>query len=109
MYILKTFLFKIIILEFIIINITFSQDERFFWENEYVGKPVNFYHGAAYQIPMIENETVSIQCKVRAVSEDPYIIIWDYEDFNATTSGRTVLVNNTDGDRYVRMKLFPNE
>merc|ERR1712062_327578 len=43
---------------------------------------------------------LNIECKVRAVSEDTYTIIWDYEDFNATTSGETVLVNNTAGDEY---------
>ena len=84
------------------------QDERFFWENDYVGKPVNFYHGAAYQIPVIEGETVEIKCKVRAVSEDPYTIIWDYENFNANTSGKTVLVNNTDGDEYAQDTITVN-
>merc|ERR1719479_123922 len=61
-----------------IIPITSSStttEDRFFWENDYVGKPVNFYHGAAYQIPVIEGEIVEIQCKVRAVSEDSYTII----------------------------------
>ena len=42
----------------IFLNFTASQEERFFWENDYVGKPVNFYHGAAYQIPVIEGEKV---------------------------------------------------
>ena len=79
-----------------------TQDERFFWENDYVGKPVNFYHGAAYQVPVIEDETIKIKCKVRAVSEDPYTIIWDFESFNATTTGKTILVNNTDGDMYAQ-------
>ena len=85
-----------------LISITASHEERFFWENDYVGKPVNFYHGAAYQIPVIEGEIVDIQCKVRAVSEDPYTIIWDYENFHANTTGKTVLVNNTDGDEYAQ-------
>ena len=75
-----------------------AEEDRFFWENDHVGKPVNFYHGAAYQIPVIKGEIVEIQCKVRAVSEDPYTIIWDYENFHAITTGMTVLVNNTDGD-----------
>lgn len=79
-----------------------AEEERFFWENDYVGKPVNFYHGAAYQIPVIEGERVDIQCKVRAVSEDIYTIIWDYENFHANTTGKTVLVNNTDGDEYAQ-------
>ena len=85
-----------------------TDQERFFWENDYVGKPVNFYHGAAYQIPVIEGETVEIKCKVRAVSEDPYTIIWDYENFNANTSGKTVLVNNTDGDEYAQDTITVN-
>jgi len=84
------------------------QEERFFWENDYVGKPVNFYHGAAYQIPVIEGETVDIKCKVRAVSEDPYTIIWDYENFHANTTGKTVLVNNTDGDEYAQDTITVN-
>lgn len=92
----------IIILEIILIQFAASEEERFFWENDYVGKPVNFYHGAAYQIPVIEGETVDIQCKVRAVSEDIYTIIWDYENFHANTTGKTVLVNNTDGDEYAQ-------
>ena len=96
------------ILELILINLTASQEERFFWENDYVGKPVNFYHGAAYQIPAIEGEIVEIQCKVRAVSEDPYTIIWDYENFHANTTGRTVLVNNTDGDEYAQDTITVN-
>ena len=57
---------------------------------------------------MIEGETVDIKCKVRAVSEDPYTIIWDYENFNANTSGKTVLVNNTDGDEYAQDTITVN-
>lgn len=77
-----------------------SEEDRFFWSAKYVSKPNNFYHGAPIQIPAIEGEQLDIQCKVRAVSEDTYTIIWDYENFNAITSGRTVLVNNTAGDEY---------
>ena len=96
----KIFLF--IILELISINFAANPEERFFWENEDVCKPVNFYHGAAYQIPVIEGEIVEISCKIRAVSEEPYSIIWDYENFHANTTGKTVLVNNTDGDEYAQ-------
>ena len=85
-----------------------TDQERFFWENDYVGKPVNFYHGAAYQVPVIEDETIKIKCKVRAVSEDPYTIIWDFESFNATTTGKTILVNNTDGDEYAQDTITVN-
>ena len=85
-----------------------AEEDRFFWENDYVGKPVNFYHGAAYQIPVIKGEIVGIQCKVRAVSEDPYTIIWDYENFHANTTGKTVLVNNTDGDEYAQDTITVN-
>ena len=53
----------------ILLNFVASEEERFFWENDYVGKPVNFYHGAAYQIPAIEGEIIEIQWKVRAVSD----------------------------------------
>ena len=91
-----------------LISIKASYEERFFWENDYVGKPVNFYHGAAYQIPVIKGEIVGIQCKVRAVSEDPYTIIWDYENFHANTTGKTVLVNNTDGDEYAQDTITVN-
>merc|ERR1711953_90317 len=77
-----------------------TEEDRFFWSAEFVSKPNNFYHGAPSQIPVIEGEKVEIQCKVRAVSEDPYTIIWDYENFNASTTGKTVLVNNTDGDEF---------
>ena len=87
---------------FLLVNFTASEEERFFWESDYVGKPINFYHGAAYQIPVIEGERVDIQCKVRAVSEDIYTIIWDYENFHANTTGKTILVNNTDGDEYAQ-------
>ena len=96
------------ILALILINFAASEEERFFWENEFVSKPVNFYHGAAYQIPVIEGEIVEIQCKVRAVSEDPYTIIWDYENFHANTTGKTVLVNNTDGDEFAQDTITVN-
>ena len=96
------------ILELILIKLTVSEEERFFWENDYVGKPVNFYHGAAYQIPVIEGEMVEIQCKVRAVSEDPYTIIWDFENFHANTTGKTVLVNNTAGDEFAQDTITVN-
>ena len=96
----RTILFTKLLL--ILLNFVASEEERFFWENDYVGKPVNFYHGAAYQIPVIEGDIAEIQCKVRAVSEDPYTIIWDYENFHANTTGKTVLVNNTDGDEYAQ-------
>ena len=92
----------------IILNFAASEEERFFWENEDVGKPVNFYHGAAYQIPVIEGEIVKIHCKVRAVSEHPYTIIWDFENFHANTTGKTVLVNNTDGDEYAQDTITVN-
>merc|ERR1711936_539434 len=49
---------------------------------------------------VIGGEVVEIQCKVRAVSEDRYTIIWDFENFNANTTGKTVLVNNTAGDEF---------
>ena len=81
-------------------SISTTEEDRFFWSAEYVSKPNNFYHGAPTQIPVIKGEEVDIQCQVRAVSEDTYTIIWDYEDFNAITSGKTVLVNNTAGDEY---------
>ena len=81
-------------------SLSTSEEDRFFWSAEYVSKPNNFYHGAPTQIPAIEGEEMDIECKVRAVSEDTYTIIWDYEDFNAVTSGKTVLVNNTAGDEY---------
>merc|ERR1712183_973238 len=81
-------------------SLSTSEEERFFWSAEFVSKPNNFYHGAPSQIPVIGGEVVDIQCQVRAVSEDPYTIIWDYENFNATTTGKTVLVNNTAGDEY---------
>jgi len=77
-----------------------TEEDRFFWSAKYVSKPNNFYHGAPIQIPAIEGEQLDIQCKVRAVSEDTYTIIWDYENFNAITTGKTVLVNNTAGDEY---------
>ena len=77
-----------------------TEEDRFFWSAEFVSKPNNFYHGAPSQIPVIGGEKVEIQCKVRAVSEDPYLIIWDFENFNANTTGKTVLVNNTDGDEF---------
>merc|ERR1712183_909265 len=89
-------------------DLTGGEEERFFWENEDVGKPVNFYHGAAYQIPVIEGEIVKIDCKVRAVSEDPYTIIWDFENFHANTTGKTVLVNNTDGDEFAQDTITVN-
>merc|ERR1719225_824435 len=79
-----------------------TEEDRFFWSAEFVSKPNNFYHGAPSQIPVIGGEKVDIQCKVRAVSEDPYTIIWDFENFNANTTGKTVLVNNTDGDEYAQ-------
>ena len=97
----RTILFTKLLL--ILLNFVASEEERFFWENDYVGKPVNFYHGAAYQIPVIEGDIAEIQCKVRAVSEDPYTIIWDSENFHANTTGKTVLVNNTDGDEYAQI------
>jgi len=100
----KFFLYAI--MEFILIAA--YEEERFFWANDYVGKPVNFYHGAAYQIPVIEDEIVEIQCKVRAVSEDSYTIIWDYEHFHANTTGKTVLVNNTNGDEYAQDTITVN-
>merc|ERR1712183_331038 len=81
-------------------SLSTSEEERFFWSAEFVSKPNNFYHGAPSQIPVIGGEEVEIQCQVRAVSEDPYTIIWDYENFNATTTGKTVLVNNTAGDEF---------
>merc|ERR1719411_1479352 len=93
---------------FILFDFAASEEDRFFWVNNYVGKPVNFYHGAAYQIPVIEGETVDIKCKVRAVSEDPYTIIWDYENFHANTTGRTVLVNNTAGDEFAQDTITVN-
>merc|ERR1712119_165073 len=77
-----------------------AEEERFFWSAEFVSKPDNYYHGAPSQIPVIGGEVVDIQCQVRAVSEDPYTIIWDYEYFNATTTGKTILVNNTAGDEF---------
>jgi len=89
-------------------NVRSPDEERFFWENEDVCKPVNFYPGAAYQIPVIEGEKVEIQCKVRAVSEDKYTIIWDFENFHANTTGKTVLVNNTDGDEYAQDTITVN-
>ena len=92
----------------ILLNFAASEEDRFFWENDYVGKPVNFYHGAAYQIPVIEGEKVMILCKVRAVSEDSYKIIWDYESFHATTTGKTVLVNNTSGDEFAQDTITVN-
>ena len=92
----------------ILLNFAASEEDRFFWENDYVGKPVNFYHGAAYQIPVIEGEKVVILCKVRAVSEDSYKIIWDYESFHATTTGKTVLVNNTSGDEFAQDTITVN-
>ena len=95
-------------MELIIINFAAFEEDRFFWANDYVGKPVNFYHGAAYQIPVIEGEIVEIQCKVRAVSEDSYSIIWDYEHFHANTTGKTVLVNNTNGDEYAQDTITVN-
>merc|ERR1712154_425724 len=49
-----------------------------------------------------------IDCKVRAVSEDPYTIIWDYENFHANTTGKTGLVNNTDGDEYAQDTITVN-
>ena len=72
---------------FLLVNLTISEEDRFLWENDYVGKPVNFYPGAAYQIPVVEGEIVEIKCKVRAVSEDRYTIIWDYENFHSNTTG----------------------
>ena len=72
---------------FLLVNLTISEEDRFFWENDYAGKPVNFYPGAAYQIPVVEGEIVEIKCKVRAVSEDRYTIIWDYENFHSNTTG----------------------
>ena len=57
---------------------------------------------------MIEGEELDIQCKVRAVSEDPYTIIWDYENFNANTTGKTVLVNNTAGDEFAMDTITVN-
>jgi len=77
-----------------------TEEDRFFWSGNFVSKPNNFYHGAAIQIPVIEGEQVEIDCKVRAVSEDPYTIIWDYENFHANTTGKTVLKNNTAGDEF---------
>merc|ERR1719225_158518 len=85
-----------------------TEEDRFFWSAEFVSKPNNFYHGAPSQIPVIGGENVEIQCKVRAVSEDPYTIIWDYENFNATTTGKTVLVNNTDGDEFAMDTITVN-
>jgi len=82
------------------LRLSTAEEDRFFWSAEFVSKPNNFYHGAPIQIPAIEGEKLDIQCKVRAVSEDTYTIIWDYEGFNATTSGMTVLVNNTAGDEF---------
>jgi len=90
------------------IPMTASQEERFFMENEDVCPPVNFYPGASYQIPVIEGEIVEIHCKIRAVSEDPYEIIWDYENSHANTTGKTVLVNNTDGDEYAQDTITVN-
>jgi len=81
-------------------SLSSTEEDRFFWSAEFVSKPNNFYHGAPTQIPAIEGDELNIECKVRAVSEDTYTIIWDYEDFNAVTSGETVLVNNTAGDEY---------
>jgi len=81
-------------------SLSSTEEDRFFWSAEFVSKPNNFYHGAPTQIPAIEGDELNIECKVRAVSEDTYTIIWDYEDFNAVTSGKTVLVNNTAGDEY---------
>ena len=81
-------------------SLSSTEEDRFFWSAEFVSKPNNFYHGAPTQIPAIEGDELDIECKVRAVSEDTYTIIWDYEDFNAVTSGKTVLVNNTAGDEY---------
>ena len=101
-------LFTILVLVLDVINFTAPEEERFFWENDYVGKPVNFYHGAAYQIPVIEGEQVVIHCRVRAVSEDTYTIIWDYEHFHANTTGYTVLVNNTVGDEYAQDTITVN-
>ena len=51
---------------------------------------------------------MEIQCKVRAVSEDPYTIIWDYENFHANTTGRTVLVNNTAGEEFAMDSIEVN-
>ena len=93
---------------FLLVNFTASEEDRFFWESDYVGKPINFYHGAAYQIPVIEGDIVEIKCKVRAVSEEPYTIIWDYEYFHANTTGKTVLVNNTAGDEYAQDTITVN-
>jgi len=81
-------------------SLSTSEEERFFWSAEFVSKPNNYYPGAPSQIPVIGGEVVDIQCQVRAVSEDPYTIIWDYENFNATTTGKTILVNNTAGDEF---------
>merc|ERR1711881_580011 len=82
------------------LRLSTAEEDRFFWSAEFISKPNNFYHGAPIQIPAIEGEELDIQCQVRAVSEDTYTIIWDYEGFNATTSGMTDLVNNTAGDEF---------
>ena len=81
-------------------RLSITEEDRFFWDAEFVSKPNNYYPGAPSQIPLIGGEVVEIQCKVRAVSEDPYTIIWDFENFHANTTGRTVLVNNTAGDEF---------
>ena len=94
---LRSILFSIV---WFLPSLSTGEEDRFFWSAEFVSKPNNFYHGAPTQIPAIEGDELNIECKVRAVSEDTYTIIWDYEDFNAVTSGKTVLVNNTAGDEY---------
>ena len=89
-------------------SLSTAEEDRFFWSAEYVSKPNNYYYGAAIQIPVIGSEELEIQCKVRAVSEDPYTIIWDYEYFNANTTGRTILVNNTAGDEFAMDTITVN-
>merc|ERR1719219_1639609 len=67
-----------------------SQYPGFFWENEYLVKPVPFFDGAELKIAVIEGDVVKIQCNVKVDPGEQYNIRWDYFDFNATDTGTSI-------------------
>lgn len=67
------------------------QYQKFYFENKYLVKPKNYTDGTVFKIPVIEGEIVTIQCFVRANRDAKYTIDWDYEFFNATYSGTSIV------------------
>jgi len=65
----------------------------FFWENEYLVKPVPYFQGAELKMPVIEGEVVKIKCKVRLGVNVTYNIRWRYSDFDGNNTPTTITGN----------------